>query len=207
MMVKTFLEGRKTEMRRITLMLLVSAVVLILLMGTISAQETRDFKMTLSSVAGWPVDFGNGLEGAYVYLCAGQANLPSGSFSCSTAGYFNVEPTEGWLPHDDCPGGVKAEFLEPELTHNVRFKNGDLMWWAVDKTRESYACYYPAENSFIVHNHFQIMGGSGRFKEANGTASWELPMQYLPVGDPAAPLALIGTGYDGTVTGTVTYGP
>ena len=96
-------------MRQITLFLLVSATVAILVVGITSAQATRDFKMTLSSIAGWPVDFANGVDGAQVNLCAGQTNLPSGSFMCSTTGYFNVEPLENWGPDEDCPGGIKAE--------------------------------------------------------------------------------------------------
>ena len=194
-------------MRRVNPLLLVLEAVSVLLVGTLPAQVSRDFKMSISSVAGWPVDFENGFAGAQVNLCAGKSNLPSGGFTCSTAAYYNVEAPEDWAPDPDCTGGVKSEWIEPEVSHLVHFDNGDLMYWVLDKTAESYACYDPAENSFMVVTHFQIIGGSGRYKGASGTAKWELPMVYLPLGDPAAPLAVMATAYDGIVTGTVTFGP
>jgi hypothetical protein len=208
MMVKTELDGRRTEMRQITLFLLVSATVAVLIVGAASAQVTRDFKMTLSSVGpGWNVAFGGEFDGAQMNLCAGQTSLPSGSFICNTVGYWNLESPDGWEPHADCTGGLKAEFNDPELTHVVRFKDGDVMYWFLDTTDWGYACYYPAEDGFVLVNHWQINGGSGRYKGATGSVSWELPMEYIPLGDPTTPTALLGVAHDGVVTGTVTFAP
>jgi len=195
-------------------------VCVVLVLAAPVSGQTQAFKMTLSSIAGWPVSYDNGLGSAQVFLCSGKSNLfqragngrgfpapNAGNFICSTTGYWNDEPPEGWEPDPDCPDGVKVEFVDPELTHVVRFEDGSQMYWVLDKTEESYGCYNPVENSFVNYVYWDIIGGSGRYAGATGKASWVLPFIYLPVGDPTAPLAMVATAQEGLVIGTVIYGP
>ena len=202
-------------MRRKMAVLSGLASVFILLLGPVWAQRTENFKMRISGSAS--MSGGTGENEYSVHLCAGFSDLykrvgsrhgfripGSGNFTCSTAGNYNPEPTSEWTPHDDCMGAYKVEHLDPELTHVIRFADGDVMYWVLDHSQESYCCYF-GENHFSQTVHWLIIGGSGRFEGATGTATWVIPFDQIPVGDPADPLDLIPIAYDGVAEGTIVY--